>query len=213
MITDDLKSNTSDLIGNLKNYINIRSALLRCSLYEGFSRILADAITMILVFAMVMIMMVFGSLALAVWLKDVFGSYIPAFLIIAGFYFLLCLILILFKEKIVLNPLIRKISVLEKEEEYPVEGMKLADIKNVSDLNVFKSKLKTEARITEHKIQSDYYELIGFFSFKNIKKQVTGYLLELSESMLFKLGKQIFDFIIDKFSKRKDKKDNQESED
>jgi hypothetical protein len=213
MFTDDLKSNTSDLVSNIKNYVNIRSALLRCSLYEGFSRILADAITMILVFAMVMIMMIFGSLALAVWLKDIFGSYIPAFLIIAGFYFVLCIILIIFKEKLVLNPLIRKINILEKEEEYPVEGMKMTDIKNVGDLGVFKSKLKTEARITELKIQTDYNELVGFFSFKNLKKQITGYLLELSESMLFKLGKQIVDFLIEKFSKRKDKNVEQESED
>lgn len=209
---DDLKSNTSDIVNNVKNYINIRSALLRCSLYEGFSRILADAITLILVFALVMIILVFCSLAAAVWLKDVFGSYIPGFLIIAGFYLVVCILLILLKEKIILNPLIRKISVLEKDEEYPVEGMKLTDIKNVSDLNVFKSKLKTEARITEHKIQSDYDELIGFFSFKNIKKQVTGYLLELSESMLFKLGKQIFDFFVDKFKKKKDKNFDEESE-
>jgi hypothetical protein len=213
MFKEELKSNTSDLVNNIKNYVNIRSALLRCSLYEGFSRILADAITLILIFALVMIMLVFGSLAVAVWLKDIFGSYIPGFLIIAGFYLILCIILLLFKEKIILNPLIRKIGVLEKDEEYPVEGMKLNDIRNVNDLNVFKSKLKTEARITEHKIQSEYEDIIGFFSFQNLKKQFTSYLLELSESMLFKLGKQIIDFFMDKFSRKKDNDVERKSED
>jgi len=211
MLKEDLKSNSSELFNDLKYYLNLRSTLLRYTIYEGFCKLLANAITFILSFAIILMVLIFCSLALSVWLKDVFGSYIPGFLIIAGFYLIIFILVIILKNKIILNPLLRKVNEIENEVDHPLEGGYKVNVRNENDILAIKSKLRADIKGKELEINQEYKALIDIFSVKNLVRELKEFVIEFSESMIMKAIYKLIDIVSDKIKGRRHKKDVEDS--
>lgn len=213
METDKISGvSPSEYFNKIRNYINLRSSLMKYSVYESIIKALASALNTIITLILVCIMLIFLSLALTVWLKEFFGSYLPGLLIVSGIYALLILFFTIFREKLILNPMVRKIRQFDIEDDGDAAK---ADIKNIHELQMHRMKLHTRVQQCEHELQDGFKTMLIFFTFDNLKKQIKDYLLELSENILIKAIKHGLEFLTQKFGKKdeakREEKENTES--
>jgi len=93
-----------------KEYLTTRYDLLRLELLEKTSSIVALLILVMIALVLITTVWVYISGILIVLMADAFGSYIPPFIIMGGASLLILAIVVLLKDKIILNPLIRLFS-------------------------------------------------------------------------------------------------------
>jgi hypothetical protein len=110
MALEELKDNVEDIQENAKAYVE--SSIAYYKLW-GF-KVAMKSTTLILKFALIaicmMIVLLFMSVAAALAIGDLFDSYVVGFLIVAGIYFVLALLLFMIKDKIVEGPILEKFS-------------------------------------------------------------------------------------------------------
>lgn len=106
-----------DFTRKAKDYIKTRYDLLKLELLEKTSRILSVLIMIIISLFLVLGALIYFSFALVSWMETVFGSMIPGFLIIGGVFLIILFLVYIFREKILINPLIRAISKILFEEK------------------------------------------------------------------------------------------------
>lgn len=106
-----------DFTHKAKDYIKTRYDLLKLELLEKTSRILSVLIMIIISLFLVLGALIYFSFALVSWMETVFGSMIPGFLIIGGVFLIILFLVYIFREKILINPLIRAISKILFEEK------------------------------------------------------------------------------------------------
>ena len=110
MAFDELKENVEDIQENAKAYLE--SSISYYKLW-GF-KVAMKSTTMILKFFLIsiclMIFLLFISIAGAIALGQMMDSYPIGFLIVAGIYLVLALLLFLVKDKIVEGPILEKFS-------------------------------------------------------------------------------------------------------
>ncbi len=110
MAFDELKENVEDIQENAKAYLE--SSISYYKLW-GF-KVAMKSTTMILKFFLIsiclMIFLLFISIAGAIALGQMTDSYPIGFLIVAGIYLVLALLLFLVKDKIVEGPILEKFS-------------------------------------------------------------------------------------------------------
>ncbi|MDR2037515.1 MAG: hypothetical protein LBQ60_06290 [Bacteroidales bacterium] len=100
------------LLKDGKNYLDTRYDLFRLELLEKTSTIVAMVIVAVIVLLLLGSVWVYISCILIVLMEQAFGSFIPAFLIMGGATLLIMGFLLLFRKKLVLNPLIRSFSTI-----------------------------------------------------------------------------------------------------
>ena len=93
-----------------KEYLTTRYDLLRLELLEKTSSIVALLILVMIALVLITTVWVYISGILIVLMADAFGSYIPPFIIMGGASLLILAIVVLLKDKMILNPLIRLFS-------------------------------------------------------------------------------------------------------
>ena len=93
-----------------KEYLTTRYDLLRLELLEKTSSIVALLILVMIALVLITTVWVYISGILIVLMADAFGSYIPPFIIMGGASLLILAIVVLLKDKMILNPLIRVFS-------------------------------------------------------------------------------------------------------
>ena len=98
------------LIKDGKEYLNTRYDLLRLELLEKASSIVAVLILVMVALLLVGTVWIYISCILIVWMGNIFGSFIPAFLIMGGVNLLTLVLVFLLRNVIILNPLIRLFS-------------------------------------------------------------------------------------------------------
>ena len=110
MALGELKENVEQIQENTKSYIDSTIAYYKLL---GF-KVAMKSTTLILKFTLIaicsMIVLLFMSVAAALAIGQVMDSYIMGFLIVAGVYFVLALLLFLIKDKIVEGPILEKFS-------------------------------------------------------------------------------------------------------
>jgi hypothetical protein len=110
MALEELKDNVEDIQENAKAYIE--SSLAYYKLW-GF-KVAMKSTTLMLKFALIaiclMIVLLFMSVAAALAIGELMDSYVVGFLIVAGVYFVLALLLFMIKDKIVEGPILEKFS-------------------------------------------------------------------------------------------------------
>lgn len=110
MDLEDIKENVEDIQENAKAYVESTIAYYKL---WGF-KVAMKSTTLILKFILIaicmMIVLLFMSIAAALAIGDLMGSYVVGFLIVAGFYFILALLLYKIKDKIVEGPILEKFS-------------------------------------------------------------------------------------------------------
>ena len=93
----------------LQQYVQQRILLLRLQATEKVSRIASAIITSVLIIVVGLFLLVFASIAAGLWLASVTGSLVAGFGIVALFYFVVFLFIILFLRKMLQNLFINKL--------------------------------------------------------------------------------------------------------
>ena len=110
MALEELQDNIEDIQENAKAYVE--SSIAYYKLW-GF-KVAMKLTTLILKFTLIamclMIVMLFLSVAAALAIGQLMNSYVVGFLIVAGVYFILAMLLFMVKDKIVEGPILEKFS-------------------------------------------------------------------------------------------------------
>lgn len=119
MESKKISENITDLAGNVKEYLLLQLDLVRLIIAEKASKLLTTLIVVIAMFIIFLFLLTFLSLAFVFWYKDHVGEAYVGALIMAGFYFLLAVVLYLMRTAIFVNPLVLAITkiLLEKKDE------------------------------------------------------------------------------------------------
>jgi len=97
------------LTQSIKQYIGTNIELIQLEVIDRFSAIGASLISIILIGIVGILFVLFISIGAGFYLSYLLGNYYSGFAIIAGFYLLLFLILIIGKKKLLKKPLRDKI--------------------------------------------------------------------------------------------------------
>ena len=101
--------NTTQAVEHLfekaKTYTQTSIELLKLNIIDKASEIISDLSVKILVSVVVIVALTYTNIALALYLGELLGKNYLGFFAISGFYLLVAIIIFLFKEKIVRNPI------------------------------------------------------------------------------------------------------------
>ena len=106
------------LTGHVKEYINTRVELTKLHLAEKSSLVVGNLIAFVIVGVIFLFVVVFGSIAGAWALSDMIGKPYAGFLIVAGFYLLLGIIVWLARGRLIRFPVMNAIiKMLHKKDD------------------------------------------------------------------------------------------------
>lgn len=110
MSFDKIRENTDNIQEQAEAYFEKSAAYYKL---WGF-KVAMKSTTMILKFALILLcismVLLFGSVAIALAIGSYFNSYATGFLVVGGFYLVLTLLLFLIKDKVVEGPILEKFS-------------------------------------------------------------------------------------------------------
>lgn len=106
-----------ELADHVKEYVNNRIASVKLSIAEKTSAVLSNIIAMIIVLTVFVFFIVFAGIALAFVFAKLTGEYYWGFLIVAGIYLLIGILVWTLKERLIRLPIMNGIlQQLFKEE-------------------------------------------------------------------------------------------------
>ncbi len=103
---EDLKSKASDLTDSISEYVNTYYKLKVLNVADKATTIGSSAMASIIILFLGIFVLLFSGIALSIWLGILLDNPALGYLIVAGFYLLLILILFAFRKKIIF-PMIR----------------------------------------------------------------------------------------------------------
>jgi protein-S-isoprenylcysteine O-methyltransferase Ste14 len=110
-----------ELAGHIKEYVNIRIDAVKLHTAEKTSKAIAGALAFVVVIQLLALFAVFASIALAFAFAEWTGKIYWGFLIVAGIYLLLGVIIWLAKEQLlripIMNALLRQMHAGKTEED------------------------------------------------------------------------------------------------
>lgn len=106
-LTDIL--NINRLMTSLAKFAELKIEIYELKVKEQMVTIVANLATLVLILSFGLFVLFFCSLALSFYLNNVFDSKFLGFICVGGFYFLICIFLILFKDKLITNQLFQVI--------------------------------------------------------------------------------------------------------
>jgi hypothetical protein len=113
METEDLKEKTEDLTSHLSDYLDTFYRLTVLNVTQKATNMASAVLSAIVLCTLGMFVIFFTGFGIAWWLGDILKSRAGGFLIVAGFFLLIVLGIILFRKKIIFplirNKIIRKI--------------------------------------------------------------------------------------------------------
>ena len=98
------------LVNNVKDYADLQLQLLKLNIVEKTSQILSLLIVIIAGTILLMAAFVYFSMMFVLWMETLTGNLTYGFLIIAGFFLLLFILFVLLRKKMIINPIIKKMS-------------------------------------------------------------------------------------------------------
>jgi hypothetical protein len=123
MEAQNLKEDAKDILNHAGDYAETFYKLNLLRLTKKASDVASVVVNSFLIFFITLCMLLFISIAGAWWLGDVVQNRALGFLLIAGFYLLIILVLVLMRKKIISpfirNTLIRKIY---EEKDHVIRG-------------------------------------------------------------------------------------------
>lgn len=110
MALEDLQENIDDIQKNAKAYVETSIAYYKLWGFKVAMKSTTLALKFILIAICMMIVLLFLSIAAALAIGELTGSYVIGFLIVAGVYLILAILLFMVKDKIVEGPILEKFS-------------------------------------------------------------------------------------------------------
>ena len=99
----------SDLVLNLKTYVNSKIDLYLLTCFEKIGKLFASLLSSIILVLIFFFCLLFITIALALWLGDKLNNLAEGFLLIGAFYFILGLIFIIFKKSLIDKKVIKNL--------------------------------------------------------------------------------------------------------
>jgi hypothetical protein len=96
-------------LDQVKIYFGLRVEYLKLTVAEYLIRFFSSLVLWMVIFMVLFFVSVFSSFAFAYWFGEMTGKWSLGFLIIAGFYVLLALIIFIFRRAIIIRPFTRLI--------------------------------------------------------------------------------------------------------
>ena len=109
--------NNGKITKDVKSYFSQRYDLLKVELLEKSSRILAVLFSMLVILVSALAVLIYLSFAFISWINASLNSNVAGYLIVALLFLVLLLVVIIFNEKLFLNPIIRKLGKILYEEK------------------------------------------------------------------------------------------------
>jgi hypothetical protein len=94
---------------DLQEYVEVRLDLIRLNAAESIARIISDASIIVVAGYILFFILLFLSMAAGYMFAALFDSYTLGFMAVAGFYTIILIIFLVFREKIVERPVIKAI--------------------------------------------------------------------------------------------------------
>jgi len=101
---EDTFTKVEELANSVKEYINNRSELVKLTVAEKTSMLIANLLAILAILMFFTFFIGFGSLALATWLATYMGSTWAAYLIIAGLHLVAAFSIWLLRSKLIRFP-------------------------------------------------------------------------------------------------------------
>jgi cytochrome c biogenesis protein CcdA len=103
---EELKSKAGDLTDSITEYIQSYYKLTLLNAADKATTIAASTLASIVIFCLGIFVLFFGGIALAIWLGSILDNPALGYLLVAGFFLLIILTVVLFKRRLVF-PMIR----------------------------------------------------------------------------------------------------------
>ena len=103
-----------------KEYADLQLQLFKLNLVEKSSQILSLLVVIIAGAILLMAAFVFFSLVFVLWMKNLTGSMMTGFVILGAFFIVLFILFWLLRKKIMINPMIKKLSAILFKDSEPV---------------------------------------------------------------------------------------------
>jgi hypothetical protein len=101
--------NIDNIRKEIQEYVEVKFDLIRLHTAEQLSRILTSMTTVVIGGYLLFLILMFLSFAAGFFFGSLFDSNEAGFLCVAGFYFLLLIIFLIFRKKIVERPVIKAV--------------------------------------------------------------------------------------------------------
>jgi len=109
METESISSQFKQVLEQLKVYLDLRVNYARLYVAEFLIRFFSGLVLWMVIFLFLFFVLVFGSFAFAYWFAELTGKMSLGFLIIAGFYILIAVLIFAFKRPLIVKPFTKMI--------------------------------------------------------------------------------------------------------
>jgi len=105
----EFKNDLMELKTDVGSYIEHSDEYYRLKFFKILSKNVTGLLKFILIFVSLLFSLLFVSFAACLWLSELMDSYFSGFIIVAGFYILIAILLYLFREQLN-KPMLKKLS-------------------------------------------------------------------------------------------------------
>ena len=109
MAFEELKNDLMGLKTEVGSYIEHSDEYYRLKIFKVLSKNITGLLKFILIGVSSLFALLFVSFAACLWLSEVLNSYSSGFILVAGFYILIAILLYLFREQLN-RPVLKKLS-------------------------------------------------------------------------------------------------------
>lgn len=106
---NSLSAQFKKIIDQVKVYLDLKVGYLKLHVAEYLIRFFSGLVLWMVLFFILFFVIVFGSFAFAYWFGELTGRWSVGFLIIAGFYILLAILIYALRKSIIVKPFTRHI--------------------------------------------------------------------------------------------------------
>ncbi len=97
--------NLEKIVANLTKFIEIKLEIYELKLKEQLANIISSIAVLMIILSFGFLVLFFASMALGFYLNSTLNSSFLGFLIIGGLNLLICILLVMMRDKIITNPL------------------------------------------------------------------------------------------------------------
>ncbi|MCB0666363.1 MAG: phage holin family protein [Saprospiraceae bacterium] len=114
-----ISEQAGELFGYAKVYGEQQFKLIKLDVAERFSRVTAGLALLLVLFVVILFILLLFSVALGIYLGELWQSYTTAFLSIAGFYVFIGILLLVFRKSLIVNPILAMMinEMMDQDEE------------------------------------------------------------------------------------------------
>ena len=113
-----------ELLDQAKTYVDLQIRYFKLTLGERLFWFISTILVRIILFWTILLTFIFGSLAFVYWFGERTGNLPGGFLIAGGFYLLCGILLLVFRNPLIIDPLVRIYYRLMELDENEKEGEK-----------------------------------------------------------------------------------------